>query len=87
MPLFGIAMIEPFAVVPMTLALARIDRRIDLAARGMAAGLKRRIFGVALRRSGRLRAVDDSIGFRHSPPSGSSLWRLFPPPSFVHRQG
>lgn len=65
MPLFGIAMIEPFTVVPMTLALARTDRRIDLAARGMAAGLTRRNFGVALRLSGRLRAVDDSIGFRH----------------------
>lgn len=41
-------MIAPFAVVLMTVALARLDRRIDLAARGMGASLARRIFGVVL---------------------------------------
>lgn len=38
----------PYAVVLITVALAQLDRRIDLAAQGMGAGLRRRIFGVIL---------------------------------------
>lgn len=41
-------MIAPFAVVLMTVALAQVDRRIDLAARAMGAGLRLRIFAVIL---------------------------------------
>ncbi len=41
-------MISPFAVVLITVSLAQIDRRIDLAARVMGAGLFTRIFRVIL---------------------------------------
>ena len=41
-------MIAPFAVVLITVALAQMDRRIDLAARSMGAGLVTRITGVIL---------------------------------------
>lgn len=41
-------MIAPFAVVMITVSLAQIDRRIDLAARSMGAGLFMRIFSVIL---------------------------------------
>jgi len=41
-------MIAPYAVVLITVALAQVDRRIDLAARGMGAGLMRRIRSVIL---------------------------------------
>jgi putative spermidine/putrescine transport system permease protein len=41
-------MTAPFAVVLITVALAQMDRRIDLAARGMGAGLARRIFSIIL---------------------------------------
>lgn len=41
-------MISPFAVVLITVALSQVDRRIDLAARSMGAGLWTRIFTVIL---------------------------------------
>lgn len=41
-------MIAPYAVVLITVALAQVDRRIDLAARGMGAGLMRRIRSIIL---------------------------------------
>ena len=41
-------MIAPFAVVLITVALAQVDRRIDLAARGMGAGLAQRIGSIIL---------------------------------------
>jgi len=41
-------MIAPYAVVLITVALAQVDRRIDLAARGMGAGLMRRICSIIL---------------------------------------
>ena len=41
-------MITPFAVVLISFALAQVDRRIDLAARAMGAGVARRIFQVIL---------------------------------------
>lgn len=41
-------MIAPFAVVLITVSLAQVDRRIDLAARGMGASLARRILTVIL---------------------------------------
>lgn len=50
---FGVAvahavMIAPFAVVLITVALAQVDRRIDLAARGFGATVSQRIFRVIL---------------------------------------
>jgi putative spermidine/putrescine transport system permease protein len=41
-------MIAPFAVVMVTVALAQVDRRIDLAARGFGATISQRIFKVIL---------------------------------------
>ncbi len=41
-------MIAPYAVVLITVALAQVDRRADLAARGMGAGLVRRIRSIIL---------------------------------------
>lgn len=41
-------MIAPFAVVLISVALAQVDRRIDLAARGMGAGLGLRIGSIIL---------------------------------------
>lgn len=41
-------MITPFAVVLITVALSQLDRKIDLAARAMGAGVFRRIFQVIL---------------------------------------
>ena len=41
-------MIAPYAVVLITVALAQVDRRIDLAARGMGASLARRVRHVIL---------------------------------------
>ncbi len=41
-------MIAPYAVVLITVALVQVDRRIDLAAQGMGAGLARRIRDVIL---------------------------------------
>ena len=41
-------MIAPYAVVLITVALAQVDRRLDLAARGMGAGLVRRVFSIIL---------------------------------------
>jgi putative spermidine/putrescine transport system permease protein len=41
-------MVAPFAVVLVSVALAQLDRRIDLAARSMGAGLFTRIFRVVL---------------------------------------
>jgi putative spermidine/putrescine transport system permease protein len=41
-------MIAPFAVVLITVALAQVDRRIDLAARGFGAGIFQRVFKVIL---------------------------------------
>lgn len=41
-------MVAPFAVVLVSVALAQLDRRIDLAARSMGAGLLTRIFRVIL---------------------------------------
>lgn len=41
-------MIAPFAVVLITVALAQVDRRIDLAARGYGAGILQRVFKVIL---------------------------------------
>ena len=41
-------MIAPYAVVLITVALAQVDRRIDLAARGMGAGLARRTRSIIL---------------------------------------
>lgn len=41
-------MIAPYGVVLITVALAQLDRRIDLAARGMGAGLARRIRSIIL---------------------------------------
>lgn len=41
-------MIAPFAVVLITVALSQVDRRIDLAARSMGAGLAMRVFRVIL---------------------------------------
>lgn len=43
-----IVMTVPFAVVMVLVALAQVDRRIDLAARGLGAGLGQRIFRVIL---------------------------------------
>ncbi|MCB5410979.1 ABC transporter permease [Pseudogemmobacter faecipullorum] len=43
-----VVMVAPFAVVLLSVALGQVDRRIDLAARSMGAGLGRRIFGVIL---------------------------------------
>ncbi|MBL0372199.1 ABC transporter permease [Rhizobium sp. KVB221] len=39
-------MIAPFAVVLITVALAQVDRRIDLAARGFGAGIFQRVFKI-----------------------------------------
>ncbi len=41
-------MIAPFAVVLITVALAQVDRRIDMAARGMGAGLMVRVRSIIL---------------------------------------
>jgi len=41
-------MIAPYAVVLISVALVQVDRRIDLAARGMGAGLARRIRSIIL---------------------------------------
>jgi putative spermidine/putrescine transport system permease protein len=41
-------MIAPYAVVLISVALAQVDRRIDLAARGMGAGLAHRIRSIIL---------------------------------------
>lgn len=41
-------MIAPYAIVMITVALSQVDRRIDLAARGMGAGLGFRVFRVIL---------------------------------------
>ncbi len=41
-------MIAPFAVVLISVALSQLDRRIDLAARSMGAGIATRVFGVIL---------------------------------------
>lgn len=41
-------MIAPYAIVMITVALSQVDRRIDLAARGMGAGLGYRVFRVIL---------------------------------------
>lgn len=41
-------MIAPFAVVLITVALSQLDRRIDLAARSMGAGIGTRVFRVIL---------------------------------------
>ncbi|OJY34112.1 MULTISPECIES: ABC transporter permease [Gemmobacter] len=41
-------MIAPFAVVLISVALSQLDRRIDLAARSMGAGVMTRVFGVIL---------------------------------------
>ena len=41
-------MIAPFAVVMISVALAQVDRRIDLAARAMGAGMMTRVFRVIL---------------------------------------
>lgn len=41
-------MVVPFAVVLISVSLAQVDRRIDLAARAMGAGLVTRIFSVLL---------------------------------------
>ncbi len=41
-------MIAPFAVVLISVALAQLDRRIDLAARSMGAGVATRVFRVIL---------------------------------------
>ncbi|MEE4188076.1 MAG: ABC transporter permease [Roseobacter sp.] len=41
-------MVVPFATILISVALAQVDRRIDLAARGMGAGLYARIFLVLL---------------------------------------
>jgi putative spermidine/putrescine transport system permease protein len=41
-------MVAPYAVVLVSVALAQLDRRIDLAARSMGAGLLTRIFRVIL---------------------------------------
>ncbi|MFD2740675.1 ABC transporter permease [Sulfitobacter aestuarii] len=51
--LFGVAlahsvMIVPFAVVLVSVSLAQVDRRMDLAARAMGAGLGTRVFRVIL---------------------------------------
>lgn len=51
--MFGVAlahsvMIVPFAVVLVSVSLAQVDRRMDLAARAMGAGLGTRIFNVIL---------------------------------------
>jgi putative spermidine/putrescine transport system permease protein len=43
-----VAMIAPFAVVLILVALAQVDRRIDLAARGLGAGVLQRAFRVIL---------------------------------------
>ena len=43
-----VVMTSPFAVVLLLVALARIDRRIDMAARGMGASLARRVTSVIL---------------------------------------
>lgn len=41
-------MIAPFAVVMVTVALAQVDRRIDLAARGFGASVSQRVFKIIL---------------------------------------
>lgn len=43
-----VVMVAPFAVVLLSVALSQVDRRIDLAARSMGAGLMTRIFRVIL---------------------------------------
>jgi putative spermidine/putrescine transport system permease protein len=43
-----VVMIAPFAVVLVFVALARVDRRIDMAARGMGAPLRTRVLSVIL---------------------------------------
>jgi putative spermidine/putrescine transport system permease protein len=43
-----VVMIAPFAVVLILVALAQVDRRIDLAARGLGAGVLQRAFRVIL---------------------------------------
>jgi putative spermidine/putrescine transport system permease protein len=43
-----VVMIAPFAVVLILVALAQVDRRIDLAARGLGAGIFQRAFRVIL---------------------------------------
>jgi putative spermidine/putrescine transport system permease protein len=43
-----VVMTVPFAVVLILVALAQVDRRIDLAARGLGASVARRIFSVIL---------------------------------------
>jgi putative spermidine/putrescine transport system permease protein len=39
-------MIAPFAVILIFVALSQVDRRIDMAARGMGASLRRRILSI-----------------------------------------
>lgn len=41
-------MTAPYAIVMITVALTQVDRRIDLAARGMGAGLQSRVLGIIL---------------------------------------
>lgn len=43
-----VVMIVPFAVVLILVALAQVDRRIDLAARGLGAGVSQRAFRIIL---------------------------------------
>jgi putative spermidine/putrescine transport system permease protein len=43
-----VVMTVPFAVVLILVALAQVDRRIDLAARGMGASVRQRAFGIIL---------------------------------------
>jgi putative spermidine/putrescine transport system permease protein len=43
-----VVMTVPFAVVLILVALAQVDRRIDLAARGLGAGVAQRVFGIIL---------------------------------------
>ena len=43
-----VVMTVPFAVVLLLVALAQVDRRIDLAARGLGASLARRVFAIIL---------------------------------------
>ncbi|WP_131195901.1 ABC transporter permease [Lichenihabitans psoromatis] len=43
-----VVMIVPFALVLILVALAQVDRRIDLAARGLGASISQRVFGIIL---------------------------------------
>ncbi|WP_131115288.1 ABC transporter permease [Lichenihabitans psoromatis] len=43
-----VVMIVPFALVLILVALAQVDRRIDLAARGLGATISQRVFGIIL---------------------------------------